>query len=240
MEELFLRLYPLVPEEHQFYIEPSIRSRDWMIENPHSFKCFPITNANSFGWDILTPSDIEIEWNGGKKTADLIVTEGQHLAKTNFGFGIVTFHIGFTWHTSSGWSVMFSPVPNYNHESFSPITAIVESDKLKYPIFISAKLTKPGKTLIPKRTPICRVIPIKTVPAIECQPEIQQEPQDFLEYRNWQARERTSFLADKEKRKECKGWQKFYYEIAENPTVKMKEVKPLPEFTITLRDNENA
>lgn len=234
MEKLELKLYPLVPQLHRCHIEPATRSREWMKENPHSFKCFPITNANSFGWDILTSCQIVIEWDGKKSSSSIIVSEGGHQAKTNFGFGIITFHIGYTWHTSQDWSMMFSPVPNYDHEYFTPISAIVETDKLKYPIFVSAKLKNPGKIIIPPRTPICRVIPIKTGPAIECQPEIHQEPQDFLEYRNWQAKERTTFLADKEKRKECKGWQKFYYEIAENPTVKMKNVIDKKELIIRL------
>lgn len=224
MEDIFLNLYPLVPLEQCCTLEPAIRSRDWMVKNPHSFKCFPITNANSFGWDILTSIDIEIEWNGGKSSSDLIVTKGEAQARTNFGFGIVTFHLGYTFHTSKDWSLMFGPIPNYDHKHFDPITALVETDKLKYPVFFSAKLREKGKIVLPSKTPICRILPVKTVPAIDCQPKILQEPQEFLEYRMWQSKERTEFLNDPEKKKATKGWQKFYYDVAENPTIKMKEV----------------
>ena len=225
MEDLFLKLYPLVPKEHRCFIEPATRSREWMVENPHSFKCFPITNGNSFGWDVLTSMDITIEWNGGNKPADLVVTEGEVQAKTNFGFGIVTFHMGYTFHTSPDWSLMFGPIPNYDCMHFTPITAIVETDKLKYPTFYSVRMNLTGKVVLPARTPICRITPIKTIPAMNCQPEVLPEHADFLEYRSWQAKERTAFLSDPQRKKETKGWQKFYYSVAENPTIKMKEVK---------------
>lgn len=245
MENLSLKLYPLIAKENRCFIEPAIRSREWMTKNPHSYKCFPITNANSFGWDILTSCDIEIEWNGENKSSDLVVHTGTHQAKTNFGFGIVTFHIGYTWHTSDNWSMMFCPIPNYDHQYFTPLSALVETDKLKYPIFVSAKMNQQGRVFIPKRTPICRVFPMMTLPVIDCEPDVLPEPIDFQEYRNWQAKERTSFLSDKEKQKEQKGWQKFYYDIAENPSIKMKEIKQpkiefimLPNSHIESNDNE--
>lgn len=224
MEEIFLRLYPLIQKEHRCIIEPATRSREWMVENPHSFKCFPITNANSFGWDIFTSYEIDIDWNGGKRPSDLNVTKGEAQAKTNFGFGIVTFHLGYTFHTSPDWSLMFGPIPNYDHVYFDPLSALVETDKLKYPVFFSAKMKKTGKITLPAKTPLCRIVPVKTIPAINCQPELMSEPPDFFEYRMWQSKERTEFLNNPEKKKESNGWQKFYYDIAENPTIKMKDI----------------
>lgn len=224
MKPLFLKLYPLVTKEKRFPLEPGIRRREWMVENPHSFKCYPITNSNSFGWDLLTSEDIKVVWNGNKKGEDIDIIQGKDIAKSTFGFGILTLVPGYTWHTSPNWSLQFTPIPNYDHVSFEPISALVETCSLKYPIFISIKMKKVGETFIPAKTPICRVLPIHVGPVIACQPEIITEPTDFLEYRDWQSKERTEFLKDPERKKKEKGWQKFYVKVAERLTLRVKNV----------------
>jgi len=224
MENIFFKLYPLVPEEDRFILEPAIRSRDWMVNNPHSFKCYPITNCNSFGWDLISPKEIKANWNGNTKKEDLNIIEGKSIADTNFGFGILTTKPGFTFHTSPEWSLQITPIPNYDHKFFTPISAIVETCSLKYPTFISVNMKNTGETIIPAKTPICRLLPIKVDPVLNCQPEICLEPLDFLEYRSWQSIERTLFLNNPEIKKEKKNWQQFYRQIADHPTLKMKEV----------------
>ncbi|PHR54365.1 MAG: hypothetical protein COA43_16645, partial [Robiginitomaculum sp.] len=48
-------------------IVPGSSRRKWMDETGERFayRCLPLTMANSTGWDILCPFDIEIAWNGG-------------------------------------------------------------------------------------------------------------------------------------------------------------------------------
>jgi len=243
MEDLFLKLYPLVSEKKLFSLEPAVRTRDWMVKNPHSFKCFPITNCNSFGWDLFTSEEVTVKWNGGNKPSDLEVTVGQDIGKTNFGFGILTFHPGYTWHTSPEWSLMISPIPNQRNTVFSTISALVETCSLKYPFFVSVNLLVPGEHTIPARTPICRILPVKVNPVVACQPVIEQEPRDFIEYRMWQSNERTKFLNDPEEKKKSKGWQKFYASVADNVTIKMKEIiSPFNKepLVITLKDTKDG
>lgn len=214
-EPFFLRLYPIT--QPGCNVVAATRTRPWMKENPHVFKCGPVTNYNSFGWDLTTTEEIIVEWNGGIQKDDMYVVSPNSIAETNFGHGIITFKPGYTWHTPKGWSLVVTRIPNYDHGDFEPMDALIETDVLKYPIFPSAKLKKPGRYVIPKDTPVARVFPIQSGVVTECVPEILPEPEEFLEYRMWQAKERKEFLKVNQK-----GWQKFYHNIAQKPVVRMK------------------
>ena len=57
------RIYSVAPQ-----IVPGRSRREWMdaFTDRHPYRCLPLTMANSTGWEILCPIDIEIEWNGGE------------------------------------------------------------------------------------------------------------------------------------------------------------------------------
>jgi len=217
----FLKLYKI--SQCPMNIQPSHRRRVWMNENPHVYKCGPVTNCNSFGWDILTIEDHVFEWNGGTKKEDLVIHQG-HTAHSNFGHGVLTFNLGYTWHTPEGWSLYVTSVPNEPNNMFHTISAMIETDVLKYPFFPSIALNSSGKFTIPKDTAICRVFPVRLPEIVDCVPTIENEPPDFLEYRIWQTNERNKFKNDKGTYGNKKGWQKFYHNIANYPVIKMKEV----------------
>ena len=217
---MILNLYPVQPEI--CFIRSATRTRDWMKDIPHVYKCSPVTNCNSFGWDLLLSKDVEFEWEGGNAPSSLKVTNGNSIAMSNFGNGIITFAPGFTWQTEPNWSLMFMPVPNYLYKDIQPMSAVVETDKLKYPVHVSAHVHKPGKYTLKKYFPFCRILPVQIGPVVECQPMVKNEPQEFAEYRAWQKQERNKFVTTNEYR-ENKTWQKFYLNIIQNRTIKTKE-----------------
>lgn len=231
MNDLEFKLYQIL--EHPHKIVPAKRHRDWQKYNPYSFKCRPMANANCFGWDILCRDDIEVDWNGGTSMHDVTVTCDNNIAISNFGHGTITFRIGYALHTSKNWGMMICPIPNLINTIFTPYSALVETDELKYPIFITVKINTPGKYIIEKDTPICRLFPLMLEPVINCQPVLESEPEDFLKYRSWQATERKKFQ-DSDQFKMVKntipyqseklGWQKFYDKIAKFPIFSMKKL----------------
>lgn len=219
----FLKLYKISP--FPMNIKPAQRRRGWMNENPHVYKCGPVTNCNSFGWDVLTIEDHVVEWNGGIKKEDLSVHQGLATTHSNFGHGVLTFNLGYTWHTPEGWSLYVTSPPNEPNDMFWTISAMIETDVLKYPFFPSITLKSPGKYTIPKDTVICRIFPVKLPEVVACEPTIENEPPEFLQYRMWQTNERNNFKNDQGTNGTKKGWQKFYHNIANYPVIKMKEVK---------------
>lgn len=219
---MFLKLYKISP--YCLSVEPAKRRREWMNENPHVYKCGPVTNCNSFGWDIITIEDHIIEWNGGTSKEDLTVKEGRHTCHSNFGHGVLTFNVGYTWHTPKGWSLYVTDIPNEPTREFQTISALIETDVLKYPFFPSITFKQPGVYNIPRNTAICRVFPVLLPQVVECSPTIENEPLDFLDYRLWQTKQRNEFKQDSSQTGK-KGWQRFYHNITTYPVIKMKEIK---------------
>jgi hypothetical protein len=217
---MFLNLYQISPTPLK--VVPAQRRRPWMNENPHVYKCGPVTNCNSFGWDIMTVERHVVEWNGQPLNKDMVILEGS-TAHSNFGHGVLTFNVGYTWHTPEGWSLYVTSVPNSYSPDFWTIDAVIETDVLKYPFFASVTFNKSGYYVIEENTPICRVFPIRLPEVIDCEPKIMAEPQEFREYRDWQTSLREQNKHQPKHLKEK--WQKFYHNTAAHPVVKMKEVK---------------
>jgi hypothetical protein len=59
-------------------------SRQWMDNFPdrHPYRCLPLNVANAYGWEMLSPIPIDIEWTGGSELdAVRISSEGELLTK---------------------------------------------------------------------------------------------------------------------------------------------------------------
>lgn len=229
-DNIYLKLFQTAVQT--VLITPANRHRDWQKTNPYSFKCRPLNNANCLGWDVLTNDTVTISWNGGTSMHDA-TSDNKNVCISNFGHGTITFLTGYTFHTSPGWGLLISPIPNYNHIDFIPYSALVETDELKYPLFITCKINTPGEYNISKNTSICRIIPINLEPTIKCNISIETEPDEFMEYRLWQAKERKQFQSTVEfqtikntipYQSEKLGWQRFYDKIAKFPLFKSKSI----------------
>ncbi|HEY7385296.1 MAG TPA: DUF6065 family protein, partial [Beijerinckiaceae bacterium] len=59
--------------EHAPTLRAARPQRDWMDLFPdrHPYRCLPLTIAASFGWEVLCPVAVEIEWNGGPHSSDI-------------------------------------------------------------------------------------------------------------------------------------------------------------------------
>ncbi len=53
-------------------LAPARAQRDWMDRLPaqQAYHCLPMAIANAYGWNVLCPVPIEIEWNGGPMVHD--------------------------------------------------------------------------------------------------------------------------------------------------------------------------
>lgn len=165
----------MVPE-----LRPARARRQWMDDFPdrHPYRCLPLAIANSFGWEVISPCDLRIDYNGGPRAADLTITaeDGywlvEHLAASNFTRGILTLHTGFIFRTEPGWSLLATGPVNEPKDGMAPLTGIVETDWLPYPFTMNYQLTRPGTFRIAKGEPFCHVVPILTQAVEETEVEI--------------------------------------------------------------------
>lgn len=155
-----IKIYPVISDSVKSVdIVPATKTRDWF--SPHTYKCTPLTCANTLGWDLVLNESITVEWDGGVYKDNLTVIEG-HGAKSHFGIGTFTLDPGYIWRTDENINLMVMPVPNTDNKDIQTMSAVIETDWLSYPWFLTIRVINKGKTTIPKGTPVARVIPVDT------------------------------------------------------------------------------
>ncbi len=203
---------------------PAPQDRAWMDASPqrYPYRCLPLNIANAFGWHILSPCVIDIEYTGGPAKEDIRVTSPdgfaglEHLALSHFNRGILTFHPGFLFRTDPGWQLLATGPFNWPKDGIAPLTGVVETDWLPFPFTMNWQMTRPGRVRFEKGEPFCQVLPVPAGGLDGVVPEIRaidQEPAlkaEFEAYRN----RRAEFLERLAKGDEAvvrEAWQKFYF-----------------------------
>ena len=74
MTEIYLDCFEMQTPAPE--LVPGRSKRDWMDASPerYAYRCLPLTMANSTGWELLCPFDVDIEWNGGMGIEDIKVS----------------------------------------------------------------------------------------------------------------------------------------------------------------------
>jgi len=182
-------------------IIPASKTRDWFV--PHAYKCTPLTCANTLGWDLVLNQDVIIEWNGGVYKKDVTIVQGSGV-DSQFGMGTFTINVGHIWRTEENINLMVFPVPNSDNTEIQSMTAVMETDWLSYPWFLTIRLINKGRTLIKRGTPVARVIPINTGYIENTKIYRTEEPENVR-------REREGLT---EKRNSSDEWTKDYFRKA--------------------------
>ncbi len=201
---------------------PASSSRAWMdkFADRHPYRCLPLTMANSTGWEMLCPYQIDVSWNGGKEIKDLKVTSKEvkdptHFARSHFSSGIVTFHTGYIFRTPPGWAVWCGGAPNWPKHGVSPLSGLIETDWLPFPFTMNWQMTKAGTVRFEKGEPFCFITlsEHRRIEAVE--PKIKSlaaTPKLKADYDSWNE-SRSDFLKRLnlgEKQARDEGWQRNY------------------------------
>lgn len=212
------KIYPFAPD-----LVPGSARRRWMDEfqDRHPYRCLPLTMANSTGWEIRTPIDVTIEWDGGPLEENLkLYTRSdpralKAFADSHFRKGIVTFHTGYLFRTPPGWGVWATGAPNLHKHGISPLTGLVETDWLPFPFTMNWQMTKAGRVSFQKDEPFCFITLMEHARLEEVQPRVSQlddHPELKREYAAWRD-SRTDFnkrLGDREQKAMRDRWQRHY------------------------------
>ena len=162
-------------------IRPSQVKKEWMSESDEQkiiYHCIPVATASQTGWEILSPYELIINWNGGKSLKDLSIVditskspEYKSIKKwspsrimasveSHFPVGILTFRLPFVIETPPGWGLWVAGPANTWIDGLAPIEAIVETNWLPFTFTFNWKVTAPNKNIkIPLHFPIGRIIP---------------------------------------------------------------------------------
>lgn len=212
------RIYQTAPK-----IIPGRSRRQWMDDfvARHPYRCLPLTMANSTGWEILSPTDIEIEWDGGEGMDAIKITGSEGpgavnaFAGTHFGKGIVTMHTGHLFRTQPGWALWCMGSPNEPKDGISALSGLVETDWLPFPFTMNWQMTRPGKVRFEKDEPFCFFTLVEHHKLEDIQPELHmlddnsELKADFEAWRDSRA-EFSSRLANLDPDAVRDGWQRHY------------------------------
>lgn len=210
-------------------IRPSPVRRDWMDANDHSYRCLPLSMANSHGWEMLNSSGFTVIWDG-RQTLDALTfvhddpDRATH-ATSRFGSGIVTFHVPGLFRTSQNWNLWISGRPNEFKDGAAPLTGLVETDWLPYTFTMNWKLTRIGHPVRwEKGEPFCHIFPVPRGALDDIEPKVKplQAEEGLVEKLDELSRKREVFINDKT-RGPKDSWQKYYYTAANKLKNRLKE-----------------
>lgn len=212
-----IELYP-IPGSPRLKIVPGVKAREWM--SPHAYRCLPITAANAYGWDIVLTEEVTFWWGGGLKPEDIkVIGDGELNAKSHFGDATITFAVGYSWKTEPGVQLMLVPPVNPKVVLFHTISAVIETDVLKYPWFLSIRAIKKGDMTLPIGTVLGRVVPIRIADVVNAEIAEKPEPEEYRLARDQHAKDR-----DETTKADPKAWLRFYHDQVTYPSVRAPEV----------------
>lgn len=166
-------------------VAPAKRGRDWF--SPHSHHCKPLLIANEFGYDVISKEEIRGAWDGEQSKSAVSVSGCQ--AESQFGMGTFTVPLGAVWETPKGVSTLVGPPPNILPGQALSMSAVIETDILKYPWFLTMKILAPGKFVVPKGTVLARVMFLQVD---DSSITISPQPDDVLDHHTEMAKERRA------------------------------------------------
>jgi hypothetical protein len=186
-------------DEHVLPIVPGRKKRWWMEETSHkyAYRCLPLPICNTTGWEILSPCDFIVRWNGEATQEGLEFfyedTKYNFLASA-FGWGIVTIHSGYLFKTSPGWDILVRGSPNWQPEWMYPLSGIVETWWLPFTFTLNWKLHQAGEYRFFRDDPLGFILPIPH-DYEDIEPEIKdisENPELEYKFNNWsKIREQT-------------------------------------------------
>ena len=116
-----------------------------------------MTSANTYGWEIILPQDVEVIWDGIydsyphhiKIIKGQYLPSGNQLVHTETANGTVAFNLNCFIETDSNHVTLLSGSPNYFMDGAKPFTALLRSDIWHYtPIQFCWRITTPNKPVV--------------------------------------------------------------------------------------------
>jgi hypothetical protein len=131
--------------------------RSWMDETyqKHAYKCLPLTEANTSGWEVLLQQDVVVQWDGGYSVPRVLSGETMTFSVGGSTYersivqpsiiGIMSFNVGWTFSTPENIATWVSGSPNYFIDGAVPLTAHIPSSWWPDEFNMNWKITTVGQ-----------------------------------------------------------------------------------------------
>ena len=133
--------------------------RDWMDEtfSNHAYRCVPLVNANSYGWEIVLPSTVIVrkDENGIVSIIQGEYSSGFQICGTSIQNESIAFYPHMAFLSDSGYSLLCTQPPNLFIDGAQAYTAIIPTSWWAESFQFSWRITKTNEEVIfPAGTPI--------------------------------------------------------------------------------------
>jgi hypothetical protein len=189
--------------------------------NRFAYRCLPLNIANAHGWLILNTVPFIANWNGEPDIGAISVQScgvgTPLLARSHFGYGVLTFNVNGLFRTEPGYDLMVSGPLNRPKDAIQPLCGIVETDWAPFTFTMNWKFTRKFSSVsFESDEPFCMIFPIKRGLIQAFEPEIRpmKEDKDVYEAYKAFAKSRDEFnesLKVPGSRAQTLGWQKDYF-----------------------------
>ena len=147
-------------------IRPASPNRSWMEETSdrYSYLCLPLVAANVSAWELLCPVAFTASWNGADEPDGVQVDQVSPHAWApfgHFGHGILTFHTGYVFRTSTGHNLWVKGPTNAFKDGLAPLEGVIEADWLPFAFTMNYRFTRPHQTVrFEAGEPFCSIHPM--------------------------------------------------------------------------------
>ena len=149
----------------KIFISPAPVKRSWMdnTSDHHAYKCFPVSLANTVGWNLSCSEDINFIWNGANNESSdsITVLDKKDYIHTNRGNGSLSFVTGLVFKTEENVSLLTINPINYFNDEFETMSSLISTSFYDNPLPLAIKAKTPNKEILIKAgTPLATIIPI--------------------------------------------------------------------------------
>lgn len=218
----FIKLNYLFDSVHCKVIQSPVK-RDWMDNTPNKFayRCLPLSIANQISYDCLCPSTIKATWTGDDEydsvKVEYLNENNFNYAGSEFGSGILTFHVDFVVSTSENSCLFVKGPSNKFKKNINPLEAIVETHWLPFTFTFNWKFVEPGEVIFEKDEVMFSFFPINLDYVESFETNVDYLRNDFEFKSLYQAYTDSRSQHIKNGTTQGSDWQKYY----------MKGISPL-------------
>lgn len=218
-EQLDITAYEVI--EKPMPIRTSDRRRQWMDDTRDRFayRCLPLAIANQMGWELLCPVSFTARWNGRDGLDAIRIKfddESSPLIGSHFGYGVLTFTLGYLFRTSKSHNVWVKGPSNQPKDGIAPLEGVIETDWTPFTFTMNWQFTRRRhKVRFEQGEPVCAILPYPRHYVGKFRPRrknINENPKLYAQYAKW----REDRLAFNEELKDAgteaakSGWQRTY------------------------------
>jgi hypothetical protein len=213
--------------------------RDWMEKTAekHAYKCFPVSLANTIGYELSLPVDVTFVWDGiNDSSADHVkVLSGEEFISNSRANATVSFKTGIVIKSDINISFLHMPVPNMFNDLYQTFTSIISTSFFDQEFPSAIRILKADKAItIKANEPFATLLPISLTSMSNIELNLNNFNMDNQWYKNNEERGKVAYELNKNGE-----WTNWYRNATDHNNIQIgdHEVKSLK---LTINDNRRA